>query len=271
MAEFADNLWENYIKTKYKCESKDVLSFYRAEVVSNDGNNKLTIQRPFDNSYQVSCTNLMANATVGQQVIVLKFGNGTANSNHLVVADGDGNVPSEVPDPTVSWEEITGVSATLLTDGGGYYVEGKHVYVTVQCTLNSAGSSGDNITLFSGFPTPDVVSVLATAIAYDLRGVAWINASGELHLRPNTSVSTSNTISVNGHYTLSSEEPEITIDSALSTVSTNPVQNRVVTQALNNKANVGDVPVGIPSGGTTGQMLRKASNTNYDMEWSNPS
>ena len=91
MAEFADNLWQNYIKPKYKDDSKNALSFYRAEVVSNDGNNKLTIKRPYDEPYQVSCTDGMADATVGMQVLVLRFGNDVNNSNHLVVSDGEGS------------------------------------------------------------------------------------------------------------------------------------------------------------------------------------
>lgn len=91
-AEFASNLWENYIKQKYKDESRNALSFYRAEVVSNDGNNKLTIKRPYDEPYQVSCSDSMQEATVGMQVIVLRFGNDVNNSNHLVVSDGSGSL-----------------------------------------------------------------------------------------------------------------------------------------------------------------------------------
>ena len=91
MAEFAENLWKNYIKPKFKEEFKDLISFYRAEVVSNDGNNTLTIQRPYDEAYQVSCTNAMATATAGDQVLVMRFGLGVNNKNHLVVATGDGN------------------------------------------------------------------------------------------------------------------------------------------------------------------------------------
>lgn len=91
MAEFADNLWKNYIRPKAREEFRDQVAFYRAEVVTNDGNHKLTIQRPFDDSYQVACTNDMEDATTGMQVIVLQFGNGANNNNHLVVAKGDGN------------------------------------------------------------------------------------------------------------------------------------------------------------------------------------
>ena len=159
LAEFADNLWNNYIKQKYKNECKDVLTYYRATVVSNDGSNRLTIQRPFDTAYQVSCTDTMSAVTVGTNVTVLVFGDGVNNQNHIVVAYGNGNVPAQVPDPTVTWEEPTSSGATLATpNGGGYYIEGKHVYVTISCNLNEAATSGSNITLFTDMPIPAIMS-----------------------------------------------------------------------------------------------------------------
>ena len=268
LAEFADNLWNNYIKQKYKDECKGILTYYRATVVSNDGSNRLTIQRPFDTAYQVSCTDAMSAVTAGTNVTVLVFGDGINNSNHIVVAYSNGNTPSQVPDPTVTWETPTSSGATLATpNGGGYYIEGKHVYVTISCNLNEATTSGSNVTLFTDMPIPAIMSPLTTMIANDLRGIVWVNTSGELHLRPTANVSTSNYVTINGHYTLAYEEPEITVDSALSTVSTNPVQNKVVTLALQDKADITDVPVGIPSGGTAGQMLKKTSNTDYDIGW----
>ena len=91
LAEFADNLWKNYIQKKYKDASKDTLAFYRAKVISNDGGNRLTIQKPYDTtSYQVRCTDNMNTATAGLQVLVITFGNGVNSKNHLVVAKGDG-------------------------------------------------------------------------------------------------------------------------------------------------------------------------------------
>lgn len=58
----------------------------------------------------------------------------------------------------------------------------------------------------------------------------------------------------------------VTVDSALSGTSENPVQNKAVTAALENKANASDVH-NIPSGGTVGQVLAKLSDTDYDAEW----
>lgn len=55
------------------------------------------------------------------------------------------------------------------------------------------------------------------------------------------------------------------VDSALSENSINPVQNKVITSALN------EISVsGLPSGGTQGQLLMKSSNTDYMTEWISP-
>ena len=54
----------------------------------------------------------------------------------------------------------------------------------------------------------------------------------------------------------------ITYDAALSTTSDKAVQNKVVTEAINELR--GRV---LPTGGTSGQLLAKNSNTNYDAAW----
>ena len=100
---------------------------------------------------------------------------------------------------TTTWEAITPFDATKID--GGYYEEGKHVYVSISCNLNSAASSGDNVTLFSGLTAPLFMVPLEVMVANTRNGVAWINDSGELHFRPTASVSTSNTVIINGHYT----------------------------------------------------------------------
>lgn len=59
----------------------------------------------------------------------------------------------------------------------------------------------------------------------------------------------------------SGEGTSITIDTALDNTSTNPVQNKVITSALNNIH-------GIPAGGSQGSVLTKNSATDYDIIWS---
>lgn len=82
----------------------------------------------------------------------------------------------------------------------------------------------------------------------------------------------------------------VVVDSVLSTTSTNPVQNKVITQTLNGmQASIGtkqerltagaNITIdannvisasgggGLPSGGTTGQALVKRTDSSYDVEW----
>ena len=55
------------------------------------------------------------------------------------------------------------------------------------------------------------------------------------------------------------------IDSALSDQSTNPVQNKIIKQALDNVTSAA-----LPSGGEAGQILMKTSNVDYVTEWVSP-
>lgn len=100
---------------------------------------------------------------------------------------------------TTTWTAPTASGATKTA--GGYYTEGKHVYVSIQCKLNSAASADDNVTLFTGLPGTLFETPLTCMIANSLRGIAWITTGGALHIRPTVSVTTSNTVVINGHYT----------------------------------------------------------------------
>lgn len=92
LAEFANNLWNNFIKKKLHDSEKDVLHYYRATVVSNPGYGKLVVKKPYDEQITISCTDHMDAAEEGDQVIVIRFGNGNANLNHLAVAFASGRL-----------------------------------------------------------------------------------------------------------------------------------------------------------------------------------
>lgn len=91
MAEFANNLWENYIFEKHKQANHSTVSYYIATVVTNNGDHTLTIKKPFEDSFTVPCAISVANAIAGMQILVVQFGNGNNNKNHLAVARADGN------------------------------------------------------------------------------------------------------------------------------------------------------------------------------------
>lgn len=88
MRVFADQLWK-YMVPKLDSKFASNVSYFRAEVVSNPGNNKLEVQRPVENgTLTLPCTNAMSGAQTGQQVTVLVMG---SLSNAVVVADGKMN------------------------------------------------------------------------------------------------------------------------------------------------------------------------------------
>lgn len=84
--EFAESLWQ-YFVPKIEQKMSNNVRYYRAQVVTNNGDGTLTIQRPYDNAITVPCVDSMKGAEVGAQVTVMVFG-GTALKNSIVVADG---------------------------------------------------------------------------------------------------------------------------------------------------------------------------------------
>jgi hypothetical protein len=87
---FADQLWK-YMVPKLDSKFASNVSYFRAQVVSNLGNNKLEVQRPMENgTLTLPCVRAMSNAQPGQQVVALVMG---SMSNAIVVGDGNLNVP----------------------------------------------------------------------------------------------------------------------------------------------------------------------------------
>lgn len=85
MAEFADNLWQNYIKDKIAQNSSNGVTYFKAEVVTNNGDGTLSVTQPYDNPITVHCTSSLTNITAGTQVVVLCFGKGNSK-NYLAIS-----------------------------------------------------------------------------------------------------------------------------------------------------------------------------------------
>ena len=82
----AQQLWKNYMEPQVEKKLALTVRYFRAQVVSNPGNNTLEVQRPGDaNTMTLLCTNGMASAATDDQCIVFVFGN---LSNAVVVSDG---------------------------------------------------------------------------------------------------------------------------------------------------------------------------------------
>ena len=88
MRTFADQLWK-YMVPKLNAMFSSNVSYFRAVVVTNLGNNMLEVQRPVETgTLTLPCTNAMSGAQAGQQVVALVMG---SMSNAVVVADGKMN------------------------------------------------------------------------------------------------------------------------------------------------------------------------------------
>ena len=88
MAEFAENLWNNYIKPKMREELRNAVTFYKATITANPGNGTLTVQRPYDNAVTISCSDDLKSAAVGSQVVVFVLGGGNAANSVAISAKG---------------------------------------------------------------------------------------------------------------------------------------------------------------------------------------
>lgn len=87
---FANQLWK-YMVPKLNAMFASNVSYFRAQVVSNPGNNMLEVQRPLENgTLTLPCTDMMAHAKPGQQVVALVMG---SLSNAIVVGGGKLNIP----------------------------------------------------------------------------------------------------------------------------------------------------------------------------------
>jgi hypothetical protein len=89
MRVFADQLWK-YFEPKLKDAMALQVGYFRAEVVSNPGDGALIVKRPFESeNLTLPCTNAMAGASAGDQVIAFTLG---SMSNAVVVADSRMNL-----------------------------------------------------------------------------------------------------------------------------------------------------------------------------------
>lgn len=85
MKVLADQLFL-YMKPKIQQMLNSSVFFFRAQVVSNPGNNTLVVQRPMEsNTLTLPCSNSIASAAAGDQVVVFVLG---SLSNAVVVSDG---------------------------------------------------------------------------------------------------------------------------------------------------------------------------------------
>lgn len=91
LAEFAATLWNGFFARRVQESQRPMLRYYTATVTAAASGGNLTVKRPFDaEASQVGYVASMANAKVGDSVVVLVFGDGSNLSNHRVFMYPDG-------------------------------------------------------------------------------------------------------------------------------------------------------------------------------------
>lgn len=137
---FADQLWK-YIVPKIDSKFASNVSYFRAQVVSNLGNNKLEVQRPLENgTLTLPCVRAMSGAQAGQQVVALVMG---SMSNAIVVGDGNLNVPGGGGDAGIAnfQAQPDGSLVITLTDGNTF---------TATPVMDDVPTKGSNLAVKSG-------------------------------------------------------------------------------------------------------------------------
>ena len=194
---FADQLWK-YIVPKIDSKFASNVSYFRAQVVSNLGNNKLEVQRPLENgTLTLPCVRAMSGAQAGQQVVALVMG---SMSNAIVVGDGNLNVPGGGGDAGIAnfQAQPDGSLVITLTNGNTFTATPHDPTKQDVLTFDDVPTQGSDNPVKSGgiytaldgkaaashTHTTDTVTDLVTATAYGpAELVSFQDAHGGLPLK----------------------------------------------------------------------------------------
>jgi len=140
MAEFAENLWRNFIRQKHDEVNMNNVSFYMASVVTNPGDGTLTVQEPFDNPRTVTCATSLATIAVGSKVLVLRLGNGSNAANHLAIMNGNAD---PILAETIVRRSTSETDADNIRATGWYYFTSAEV-----ANMSNVPVSGDGMLMW---------------------------------------------------------------------------------------------------------------------------
>lgn len=229
---FADQLWK-YMVPKLDSKFASNVSYFRAQVVSNPGNNKLEVQRPVENgTLTLPCVRAMSGAQAGQQVVALVMG---SMSNAIVVGDGNLNVPGGGGDAGIAnfQSQPDGSLVITLTDGTTFTatpVINAFANVQVGSTTITADNRADTLTLVAGDNvtlTPNAANGSVTIAATDTTYSSKAAASG------GTAVSL---VTTGEKYTWNNKQNKLTFDTTPTAGSSNPVTSEGIKTAMDGKS-----------------------------------
>lgn len=155
MQELAENLWQMYFKGKVRDGQRDVVRFYRAQVVANNGDGTLNVQEPFDNVHTILAVPAAAGLAAGDECVVAMLGDAT---NSIVIGSGtlqDG-------DPVIE-RGVSGVWTYEKYASGKCIAQGSFARTNVALTTAYGSLYGAASTMYDTLPTG-----IFTAIEQDM-------------------------------------------------------------------------------------------------------
>ena len=100
------------------------------------------------------------------------------------------------------WKQPSVVSSSCTIRNGGYYVEGKHVYVQLEIRVSSTLAANTNLDVLTGFPGPPF-RILLPANTSGAYGNADVSTGGAMRIRLSAQTGTSTSILIVGSYAIS--------------------------------------------------------------------
>ena len=121
----------------------------------------------------------------------------TYNGSNLIVPQTE----------TTTWEEPTILNSACTISAGGYYTEGKRVYIQMRLTLTANLAANSGINIFSGLPVPDTVNAVPLSILANNRGGAGarVTSAGQMQIIADIDhgITAGQNIDLSGVYTIS--------------------------------------------------------------------
>lgn len=146
----------------------------------------------------------------------LIIGNGSVTSSsdsrsNAFAVGWDGTVETAngelIPQTSTTWTAPTILNSSCTISGGGYYTEGKRVYIQMRLTLTANLADNAGINILSDLPVPDTVNAVPLSILANNRGGhgARITNAGQLQIIADIDhgITAGQNIDLSGVYTIS--------------------------------------------------------------------
>lgn len=156
----------------------------------------LYAQNEYGDDVETAGIRIVASAANHVDRIVLDADEVVAPSSRTFIPQSD----------TTTWTAPTILNSSCTITNGGYYTEGKRVYIQMRLTLTANLAANAGINIFSGLPVPDTVNAMPLAILANNRGGAGarVTNAGQIQIIANIDhgITAGQAIDISGCYTI---------------------------------------------------------------------